>query len=41
MGTQTGGGKREILQGDLIYRWSEEKKTWVGWNGLDWHLRSK
>jgi hypothetical protein len=29
----------EILQGDLPFQWDSEKKQWVGWEGLDWHLR--
>jgi hypothetical protein len=31
----------EILQGDLPFIWNSEKKQWIGWEGLDWHLHEK
>ena len=31
----------EILQGDLPFHWDSEKKQWIGWEGLDWHLQKK
>jgi len=31
----------EILQGDLPFHWNSERKQWIGWEGLDWHLPKK
>jgi len=28
----------EVLQGDLPFHWDSERKQWIGWQGLDWHL---
>ena len=28
----------EILQGDLPFKWDSQRKQWIGWEGLDWHL---
>ena len=30
----------EILQGDLPFKWYADRKQWVGWEGLDWHLHA-
>jgi hypothetical protein len=30
----------DILQGDLPFHWNSERKQWIGWEGLDWHLQS-
>jgi hypothetical protein len=30
----------EVLQGGLPFKWDEEGKRWVGWEGLDWHVHS-
>jgi hypothetical protein len=29
----------EVLAGDLPFNWDAEKKQWVGWHGLDWHVQ--
>ena len=31
----------EILQGDLPFHWDSERKQWIGWEGLDWHLHPR
>jgi hypothetical protein len=30
----------ETLQGDLPFKWDSERKQWIGFTGLDWHLHS-
>jgi hypothetical protein len=30
----------EVLQGDLPFHWDSERKQWIGWEGLDWHLHA-
>jgi hypothetical protein len=29
----------DVLRGDLPFQWDSERKQWIGWEGLDWHLR--
>jgi len=29
----------EVLRGDLPFQWDSERNQWIGWQGLDWHLR--
>ena len=31
----------EIFKGDLPFHWDSERKLWIGWEGLDWHLQKK
>jgi hypothetical protein len=28
----------EVIEGDLPFNWDSQKRQWVGWKGLDWHL---
>ena len=28
----------EVLQGDLPFHWDSERRQWIGWQGLDWHM---
>jgi hypothetical protein len=29
------------IKGDLPFHYDSEKKQWIGWEGLDWHLQKK
>jgi hypothetical protein len=29
----------EILRGNLLSKWNSQKQQWIGYKGLDWHLK--